>query len=187
MSRKRVRQQNKAKIYPEVLFGLLLLVWTYLFQNENSTPMVAYGAAITLISARAVLHAVGKAYRRHRFLSSAWSAINTMDGVEFENFCIEHFKKLGYSASPTATTGDYGADIILKKNGTKTVVQCKRYKGKVGVSAVQEAIGAKGYYKADRAMVVTNSYFTPNAVELARANGVELWDKSKIVKTFKIK
>ena len=30
-------------------------------------------------------------------------------------------------------------------------------------------------------MVVTNSYFTKPAIELAKANGVKLWDRDKLV------
>lgn len=124
--------------------------------------------------------------KRAKLLSATIYKIAEMDGVIFENCCLEHFKTLGYSALPTAMSGDYGADIILKKTGEKIVVQCKRYKGKVGVAAVQEVIGAKGYYKADKAMVITNSYYTPNAVSLAKANEVELWDRDDMVKNFKI-
>lgn len=67
--------------------------------------------------------------------------------------------------------------LLLKKDGIRTVVQAKRYKGKVGVKAIQEVIGAKGYYNCDRAMVITNSYFTRQAKELADKNGVELWNR----------
>lgn len=65
-------------------------------------------------------------------------------------------------------------------------MQCKRYKGKVGISAVQEVLGAKGYYKADKAMVITNSYFTPNAIKLANANDVELWDRNDLINKFNL-
>ena len=122
--------------------------------------------------------------KKRMLVNSSLSRIDMMSGVEFEEFCIAAFKKKGYSAKPTDTTGDYGADIILKKDHSKIVVQCKRYKGSVGIAAVQEAIGAVGYYKADRAMVVTNSRFTPNAVNLAKANNVELWDRNRLRSEF---
>ena len=128
-----------------------------------------------------------KKTKKARLLSATIYKIAEMDGVTFENCCIEHFKNLGYRTLSTATSGDYGADIILKKMGKTTVVQCKRYKGNVGVAAVQEVIGAKGYYKADKAMVITNSYYTPNAKTLAKANNVELWDRDDMIKMFKIR
>jgi len=48
------------------------------------------------------------------------------------------------------------------------------------VKAIQEAVAAKNYYKADNAMVITNSSFTKGAVDLAIANNVELWDGKKL-------
>ncbi|MGN0496311.1 MAG: restriction endonuclease, partial [Lachnospiraceae bacterium] len=42
-------------------------------------------------------------------------------------------------------------------------------------------------YKADKMMVVTNSYFTSAAYKLAAANDVTLWDRNSINQFFKIK
>jgi len=46
---------------------------------------------------------------------------------------------------------------------------------------IQEAVASKGYYDCSKAMVVTNSFFTQQAIELARRNQVELWDRNKLV------
>ena len=113
--------------------------------------------------------------------------IDTMDGQNFEIVLKHYFEKLGYKVSTTPTSNDYGADLVMKKHGKITIVQAKRYKHSVGNSAVQEIVAAKAYYKADKCMVVTNSYFTKNARFLANANNVELWDRDKIIKVFKIK
>ena len=56
----------------------------------------------------------------------------------------------------------------------------------VNVKSVLKYPGAKGYYKADKMMVVTNSYFTSAAYKLAAANDVTLWDRNSINKFFKI-
>ena len=36
------------------------------------------------------------------------------------------------------------------------------------------------FYNATNAMVVTNNYYTSGARELAKANGVSLWDKDML-------
>ena len=110
-----------------------------------------------------------------------------MTGVEFENFLMYHFRKLGYKVKTTPTSNDYGADLILTKNGHRICVQAKRYKSNVGNSAVQEVCAAMAYYKCDSGMVVTNSYFTTNAKNLAKANNIKLWDRDSIVKEFDIR
>jgi len=75
-------------------------------------------------------------------------------------------------------SGDYGGDVTaFCLPFGKIVVQCKNYKGKVGVAAVQEVYAAKTYYHATRAAVATNSTFTKNAKELARECHVELWER----------
>lgn len=113
--------------------------------------------------------------------------IDEMTGEDFEKYLKVNFENMGYKASLTPKSNDYGADILLKRKREKIVVQAKRYKNKVGNSAVQEIVAAMSYYKATKAMVVTNSSFTKNAVKLAKVNHVVLWDREKIRKNFQIK
>jgi len=103
-----------------------------------------------------------------------------LNGYEFEEYLKNLFIKLGYTVMHTPKSGDQGADLILSKNGEQTVVQAKKYSGNVSNKAIQEIVASKKYYGADKTMVVTTGYFTKNAVELAYANGVELWDRKKL-------
>jgi HJR/Mrr/RecB family endonuclease/uncharacterized protein (DUF697 family) len=107
--------------------------------------------------------------------------VDLMTGEEFEEFLACCFRNLGYAVEMTPKTGDFGADLILAKGGKKTVVQAKRYQGKVGNSAVQEVVGAVKYYGARDAIVITNSNFTSNACKLARSNGVQLWGREELI------
>lgn len=130
---------------------------------------------------------VQRQIRYKQYLDSPLASVDRMKGDEFEEYLAAHFRKLGYHVSLTPKSNDYGADLIIKKDGEITVVQAKRYRDKVGIKAIQEIIGAKGYYKADKMMVVTNSYFTAGAVKLATANNVTLWDRNSINRFFKIR
>lgn len=69
-----------------------------------------------------------------------------------DTFLCTYFKNKGYSVIHTGKSGDYGADLILQKNNDRIVVQSKRYKEKVGISAIQQVIGAREYYRANRAI-----------------------------------
>lgn len=108
--------------------------------------------------------------------------IDNFSGYEFERFLKQLFEKMGYEVEQTRLSGDQGADLVVVKFGEKTVIQAKRFAGKVGNKAVQEIMAAISLYKADKGMVVTNSYFTPAAVELGRANKIELIDRDQLKK-----
>ena len=107
--------------------------------------------------------------RRH------WKTTDEMTGVQFEQYCaIELKRDHGFvRVEFTKTSGDYGGDLVAyHKDGSKWVIQCKRYSGHVGIDAVQEVLGAKAIYDADRMAVMTNNVLTASARELARKSGV---------------
>ncbi len=103
-----------------------------------------------------------------------------LNGHQFEDYLKELFNILGYQVIRTKGSGDQGADLIIKKDGTKTVVQAKKYSGSVTNKAIQEVVASKKHYSADRGMVVTTGKFTKSAIDLAKSNKVDLWDKKKL-------
>lgn len=104
--------------------------------------------------------------------------IDEMEGREFEFFCGELLEKCGYeNIFVTRASGDQGVDIIAYKNNVRYAFQCKRYDDKVGNKAVQEVNTGRNMYSCFRAVVITNSYFTRAAKEIAKVSHVELWDR----------
>jgi restriction system protein len=90
-----------------------------------------------------------------------------MDAVAFERFCASELERAGWSAHVTKGSGDQGVDVIAEKDGLRVVLQCKQYSTPVGNKAVQQALGAKMFERAQVAAVVTNSTYTPAAKALA--------------------
>ena len=88
---------------------------------------------------------------------------------------------LGYSTTVTQASGDFGADVLMERDGIKTVVQVKRYSSPVGLEAVQQAAASKTHYGASHAMVLSNSTYTDAAKTLAFSNGVELVDRYELI------
>lgn len=106
-----------------------------------------------------------------------------MDGHQFERFCADILKKNGFeNVEVTQGSGDHGADILAEKDDITYAVQCKRYDKPVGNDAVQQAAAGKGIYHKDIAVVMTNRYFTSQAVEEAEALCVKLWDRDKLTR-----
>ncbi|MGL4873256.1 MAG: restriction endonuclease [Clostridium sp.] len=105
---------------------------------------------------------------------------NVRDGLEFELFLKDLFEKINYTVKTTKASGDQGADLILIRNGETIVVQAKFYSSPVGNKAVQEVVASMKFYNASRGIVVTNNIYTKGAIELAKANNIELWDGSAL-------
>jgi superfamily II DNA or RNA helicase len=81
---------------------------------------------------------------------------------------------------------DQGGDLIGTRDGRRWVFQSKwKSHGPAAPGAIDEVIKAKAYYRADHAVVVTNTYFGPQAYkrkhELATAGiRVELWSGKEL-------
>lgn len=107
--------------------------------------------------------------------------------TDFEKFCANLFRKMGYAAELTPPTNDGGYDILLTKENQKTVIECKCYqpKYKVGRPAIQKLVGANQIAAADKMIFITTSNFSPGALAYAKETGVELINGSKLVELLK--
>lgn len=106
----------------------------------------------------------------------------SLSGIDFEHFVAKWMGTKGYRhIKLTPLSSDYGIDITAIKDGVKVGVQCKRYKNKVGISAIQEVTAGLPYYECQKGLVITNSSFSQNAIELADTNGIELIDGKELL------
>lgn len=112
--------------------------------------------------------------------------MDNIPGLEFEHFCKDILDKNGFYATVTKSTGDSGGDIIATKDNVTYVIQCKKYSDKVGNKAIQEVYTAQGIYKTQRAIVMTNNFFTEQAINEAKILGVELWDRNVVTNLIQI-
>lgn len=119
--------------------------------------------------------------RIEKLKTSNMETIDKMSGHIFEEFIGAILSDLGYSSRTTKKSGDFGADLIIEKDGVKSIVQLKRYTKKVSVSAIQEITTAQNYYGIHNAWVITNNYFTKPAIELARSNNIKLIDRDNLI------
>ena len=173
-------RKKKKDNLSEMLAGVLVLSTTLTYIYTQSIEATLGVFAITFI---ALLVPV-KAYqhkKQKRISDSGILQVDAMSGAEFEEYLRLRYKAEGYAVRKTPYTGDYGADLILEKGQQKIAVQAKRYKSNVGIKAVQEISAAKLHYGADEAWVVTNSFFTKAAAELARSNKVKLVNRDELV------
>lgn len=109
-------------------------------------------------------------------------SVDTMTGLEFEEFVAQVLKDNGYTRVRLTGKYDYGIDILARKDGIRWGIQVKRNRGQVKVDAVRQAVTGLSVYRCDQAMVITNSHFGRYATVLARANNCILIDRSELYK-----
>ncbi|WP_245719859.1 restriction endonuclease [Paenibacillus tianmuensis] len=160
------------------LAGIGSFFVTYYFTKSLSLSTTV---AISIIAIVIIVMVVNHNKKVERLKKSGIADIDKMDGVQFEKYLGHLFRSQGYDVTVTKATGDYGADLIIKKNVRKIVIQAKRYSKNVGIKAVQEAQASIAHYGASEAWVVSNSDYTEAACELAKSNQVRLINRESLI------
>lgn len=124
---------------------------------------------------------------QHDLLNELGSAPNLMDlsPGEFEQLVANLFGEMGLEAKLTRTSKDGGVDCVAYDPrpvlGGKVVVQAKRYRHTVGVSAVRDLFGTMSHEGANKGILVTTSGYGPDAFEFARDKPIELIEGSGLL------
>lgn len=133
--------------------------------------MIIAGAAVVILAVCTGIIIYRRSHRKP-------SALDEMEGHEFEYFCADLLSERGFrEVEVTKGSGDYGVDILAEKDGVTYAIQCKAYTSPVGVKAIQEAYAGRDYYDRMVGAVLTNQYFTKPAVEAAKKLKILLWDR----------
>lgn len=112
---------------------------------------------------------------------------NLMDlsPYEFENLITNLFQTMGLEAKQTQSSRDGGVDCVAFDPrpifGGKVVIQAKRYKNTVGVSAVRDLFGTMQNEGASKGILVTTSGYGKAAFEFAEGKPIELLDGSNLL------
>jgi len=120
-------------------------------------------------------------------LSDLESRPNLMDlnPFEFENLVSNLFGQMGLETKLTRTARDGGVDAVAFDArpviGGKVVIQAKRYKNTVGVSAVRDLYGTMMNEGANKGILVTTSGYGPDAFEFSKDKPIELLDGSQLL------
>ena len=116
--------------------------------------------------------------KRARFFEFQRSiaSISQLSWQQFEHLVAEAYRRAGYRVTVNAQNGaDGGIDLILKKSGKTTLVQCKRWKSsKVGVAVVREMYGLLLHHSADYLKIVCVGEFTAEAKAFTHGKPIEL-------------
>jgi restriction system protein len=99
---------------------------------------------------------------------------------EFETLVSNLFNKMGLETKLTRASRDGGVDAVAYDMrpvlGGKVVIQAKRYKNTVGVSAVRDLYGTMLNEGASKGIIVATSSYGPDAYEFSKDKPLELID-----------
>ena len=99
----------------------------------------------------------------------------------FENLISQLFHSMGYYVKQVGRTGDEGVDLVCKdSDGYEIIVQCKRYRGKVGAPTVRDFYGALTHRRAKKGYIVTTGEFTEPAQKWVSGKPIELIDRIRL-------
>ena len=115
-------------------------------------------------------------------LSGLESRPNLMDltPTEFEVLVSNLFTKMGLDTKLTRSSRDGGVDAVAFDTrpvlGGKVVIQAKRYRDTVGVSAVRDLFGTMLNEGANKGILVCTSGYGPDAYNFSKDKPIELID-----------
>jgi restriction system protein len=109
-------------------------------------------------------------------------SIRKLSWSDFELLIGEAFRRQGYAVEERGGSApDGGVDLVLRKDGQKTLVQCKHWKSRqVGVSIVRELLGVMTAQSASGGIVVTAGDYTAEARSFARDSRMRLIDGTEL-------
>jgi restriction system protein len=105
--------------------------------------------------------------------------------TEFESLIQNLFTKMGLDTKQTRPSRDGGVDCVAYDHrpifGGKVVIQAKRYRNTVDVSAIRDLFGTLQNEGASKGIIVTTSGYGPASYEFASGKPLELLDGSNLL------
>lgn len=129
---------------------------------------------------------IGHRSRRQLFdKQTGIDSLRHMNWRQFEQLAGEAFRRQGYAVEGTGLGGaDGGIDLILRKNGQTTLVQCKQWQTwQVGVKVVREMYGLLVHHQAAAVKIVALGDYTSDARRFAQGKPIELIHGGELIAT----
>ncbi len=105
----------------------------------------------------------------------------SLSGAGFETELAKVLREIGYHVRTTGASGDGGVDLVLQRNGSVTLVQCKAHAKPVGPSAVRDLYGTLVHRGGEAAWLVSTGSFSSSARRFAAGKPIRLRSISEIL------
>lgn len=108
--------------------------------------------------------------------------IDRLDIESFEKYLALIFKQKGFSLRKEKEISKFAVDFVVKSKNKQILIHTLRKRtGRFGVQDVRDAAAAGKVAGCDDAMVVTNGFFTKDAIVLATKINIEFWDQKRLI------
>jgi len=183
--RRRRRKSSHDDVPGALVLGAIVAygVYTQMPRRTLTTLVIicAVMLAVTIIAV-VVVWSIRTQNEKRKLRALRIADIDAMKWDDFERYVAMLLKARGCTDVRLTEYYDRGVDIVATKDGVRWGVQVKQYSRPVRKDAVEQVYTALSYYHCQRAMVVTNSHFTEQAKEIARANNCALIDRDRLAK-----
>ena len=177
-----------------LMWGFFAIIWVLLKATGLETPgyilqqplnsIIFWIVGFVLIALQ-VSNSLSNRFRIRQEMSYAASQgdLLRLSPGEFEKVVAETYRAMGNRVEIVAAQVDHGIDIIVHTpNGEKQVVQCKRWKGKVGEPVVRDFYGAMQHENAVEGSIITTGVFTPQARDWAKNKPIRLYEGNEFLR-----
>lgn len=181
-----LRTSIKGLIISWGLFGILRLVFflmkmeTFRLIAEPLDTQLFLAVGLLLFPFEVALLLEEK---RNRFNASTLEELRSLSPSEFEELVARTYRAQGHHVQVVGGTGDHGIDLIVRSHRGETwLVQCKRYRGKIGEPVVRDFYGALKASDADGGAVITTGTISDAARLWAEGKPIKLYDGNQFIK-----
>jgi restriction system protein len=165
-----------------IIFSITIWLNSLKIPSEFTCTLVIFAFLALFIGTPVVFYTLYNKATTEKYKGLRIANIDSMTGIEFEQYLQKLLANQGYSVSVTQASGDLGVDLVASRDGDKIAIQAKRYSTNVSRRAISDAVAGMYHYNCNKAMVVTNSYFSPGAKELAESTECILIDRDTLAR-----
>jgi hypothetical protein len=121
--------------------------------------------------------------KHKKFNAETLEDLRSLSPADFEELVAETYRAQGHHVQVVGGTGDHGIDLIVRsQRGETWLVQCKRYRGKIGEPIIRDFYGALKASDASGGAVITTGTVSDAARLWAEGKPIKIYDGEQFLK-----
>ena len=181
-----LRSSIKGLIISWGFFGILRLIFAFMKMDTfhiipepaDTSFFLAVGLILFPFEVALLLEE-----KRKKYTASTLEDLRSLSPSDFEELVADTYRSQGNTVQVVGGTGDHGIDLVVSsRSGGTFLVQCKRYRGKVGEPVVRDFYGVLRASDAKGGAIITTGTITDAARLWAEGKPIHLYDGEQFLK-----